>query len=128
MSLETDIVAHLGTFAGLAALIGTRVYQDERPQGAIIPHVVFTRIATPRWQALGSGSPVLASNPLYQFTVWATTITNRNAIAVQLRLAITDFATNHAACAIFADERTGRDAESGLYRRDIDARILHAGA
>ena len=128
MSVETDLVAHLQTYAGLAALVLTRVYPDVRAQNALLPHVVCLRVTTPRWQALGASSPILASNPLFQFTIWSTSAANREAVATQLRLGLTDFAENHAACAIFEDERNSIDPETKLWRRDIDTRILHIGA
>ncbi len=45
MSAETDIVTALAAPA-VAALVGTRVYHDERPQDSALPAVVYRRTGT----------------------------------------------------------------------------------
>lgn len=125
-SIEASLYSTLTTYAGLTALISTRVYAEEMPQGATLPCIVYRRISTPRVQAFGSAQTIVSSRPRFQFTCWAPAQGGALvAIGVigQVRAALQ--ASSYAVT--FADERPLRDPDTDLHRRDLDAFVLHAG-
>jgi len=53
MSAPADLRTYLLANAGVAALIGTRMYPDQLPQGATLPAVVYYRISGTYAESLG---------------------------------------------------------------------------
>lgn len=53
-AVETWLYTTLAAHAGLTALVSTRIYADEAPQGAALPYVVFQAF-TPAGHTLGGG-------------------------------------------------------------------------
>lgn len=84
-SIEEAIYNRATTFAGLSALISTRAYHYERPDGATHPHVVFWQVSAIRESA--SGSDLGICHGRWQFDVWAATAANARAVGKQVRLA-----------------------------------------
>ena len=67
--LEEAIYTRLSGFAGLTALVGTRIYPDDRPHGALLPAVVFGLVTEIRHSALGTDTPIVRAT--YQFSCFA---------------------------------------------------------
>lgn len=124
MSLEADLFTSLTHHAGLAALIGARLYPDAVPQGATLPALVYQRISTPRQHAMGSGCPVVTSRPRLQFTCWATTAAGALSLCEQLRAALQ--ASGYAVT--FDNEWPTIDKATGYHARYLDAFVAHTGA
>lgn len=121
MSLETVIRAALAT--GLGSTVNG-VSEGALPQGAVLPWVTYNRIDTPRVQAFGAGSPVVASKPRFQLDVWALTEASRD--AVMLLLTSTALAMPYAVTV--ADQGHTQEAVTGYWRGRLDVKVLHAGA
>lgn len=82
MLIEQAIFNHLSTDAGVAALVGTRVYPVMLPQGATLPAVTYMRVSSTRMRTFGA--PRMGRVARFQFTVWATTYLSRGAIVAAL--------------------------------------------
>jgi phage tail sheath gpL-like len=87
--LDESLFSYLSNYAGLTALVSTRVYAFQIQQGATLPCVTFQRIDTPReltHDASGTGSDL--AHPRFQFDVWAETYAAAKAINDQVRAAL----------------------------------------
>lgn len=85
MSIEAALVAELKAHAGLAALIGTRIYPLKLPQSATFPAVTYQRISGPRVSCMGGDS---LAHPRFQFDCWATGYLDALDVAAQVRAAL----------------------------------------
>ena len=63
--MEEDLVARLLAAVGLSALVGTRVYWGERPQGDALPAIVMHGISP--GQDYSHSGPLSLRNPRIQF-------------------------------------------------------------
>ena len=126
MAIEADIYKRLKNHSGLAALVSTRIYLLVAPQNATRPYIVFQRISTMRFQVFGG--TVAGARPRYQFSIYADTAPELVTVSAQLRAAILamtgDTVTLYETS--FESERDDYEPETGLYRRDLDAMILHS--
>lgn len=86
MTIETLLFTRLSTFAGLAALIGTRVYPNIAPQNATRPFVSYRRVTSDRPPAMGSDSGVVRAR--FQFDTFADEIDSALAVRDQIRAAL----------------------------------------
>lgn len=130
MTIDDAIYAYLSTYAGLTALISTRVYPDVMPQGAVLPVIVHQQISGIRVHAMGN-DPGLAY-PQWQFTCWATTKLAAKTVAVQLRTALQNYSgTMGGAGGVVVqrvyidDEASGQDPPTGLFFVRQDYIIWH---
>lgn len=88
-TVEQGLVSYLNGYAGLTALVSTRVYPYMVPQGATLPCVTYQRIDTPRSLTHGdSGATGTLARPRFQLNAWAATLSEAMAIAYQLRAAL----------------------------------------
>ena len=123
-SLESALFTALTASAGgLYTLVAARVYPEVMPQGASLPCLVYSRVSTPRFQALGATQAVVVSRPRFQFTCWALTASSAIDVVAALRTQL--LATSYAVT--LESESVMRDPDSNLHRRDLDAFIAHAG-
>lgn len=119
MSAEEDVVAALEADAGVGAQAGDRIYPWPLPRDAVFPALTYYLVGTPTTQALGGS--VFERRPQFTVNVWAEDPASRAATAAAISaclLGMTGYVemTNE-----------GRDVPepvTGLYRRDIDARLL----
>jgi len=135
--LEEGIRSYLAGFAGISALVGTRIYPLVIPQGATLPCITYQRISTPRISTHdGSGMSGDLSSPRFQFDAWATTLSSVKAITDQIRAALNgktgSIGTAPYAYTIRAaladNEQPEYDPESELYRGRSDYIIWHQEA
>ena len=89
MIIEEALVTYLTGYAGLTALIGTRVHPLRLPETPTYGAVTYQRISAPRIQS-HTGSSALAF-PRFQFDCYATTYLGAKRVAEQLRLALDGF-------------------------------------
>ena len=68
MSIESEIFDRLTGFAGLSALVGTRVYPQILPQDPTYPAISFRRVSAVRPSAMGSDVGVVFAR--FQVDVW----------------------------------------------------------
>lgn len=129
MKIEAALFSRVTTYAGFAALCGTRVYPIVLPQNPTLPAVTFQRISAVREQIFG-GSAGLA-HPRFQFTVWASTYASSRDVAEQLRLALDGYyglmggAGGVQADATLVGEQEFFDPETGWYQTMMDFEVWH---
>lgn len=115
-TIETVIYSRLTGYAGLSALVSTRVYPSILPQSVTYPAVSFFRVSSERPHAMGVDAGVVIA--MYQFDVWASTYTAARQVAKQLILALQRWRTSTGV--------TVQDAfiegETEFYEKDI---LLH---
>lgn len=121
-SMVFDWVTTKGT--ALYALIGDRVYPLELPQSGPLPAVVYTIVDDVEELDGHNGVGRI------QFTAWSRTYAGakqvRDALRVRLRtLALAGTTDRIEDIDVSFTGPAGKDPDLGLYRRDLDAMILH---
>lgn len=133
-TLEEGLYSYLSAYAGLTALISTRVYPFKIPQTATLPCMTYQRVSTPRFHVMDtSGSGGDLAFPRIQFDVWAETYTAAKAITDQLRAALngkrgsigSGASTVTIQAALVQDEAPEYDSTTNLYRSRSDFIIWH---
>jgi hypothetical protein len=120
MVFQADLYTYLHANAGLTALIGARLYPNDAPPDVPVPFVVYYEFATPREQLMSCAIGV--SKPRIQYSTYADTYADALAVTDALRAA---FAAS-TYLVTYEDERGNQDVTTGLHRRDLDVRIVHA--
>lgn len=88
-TLEQGLFSYLSGYAGLTAIIGTRVYPFRIPQNATIPCLTYQRMDTPRIKThQSSGATGDLAKVRMQFDCWAITYDSAKSIADNLRAAL----------------------------------------
>lgn len=87
--IEEALVARLLSDAPLAALIGTRIYPDEMPQGSVLPTVCYLDVSDVKMHTL-LGQAVV-ERPVRQFTVYAATKASAKAVAKAIKASLSDY-------------------------------------
>lgn len=87
--IEDGLYAHLIAYAGLAALIGDRVYPLKAPQDAIYPLLNYQRISGPRVHS--HNGPSGLAHPRFQLTAWASSLIEAKLVVAQARAAVDGF-------------------------------------
>jgi hypothetical protein len=131
-TLDEGLYTYLSTFAGLTALVSTRVYAFKLPQGATLPAVTFQRISSARsltHDTSGAGNDL--ARPRFQIDAWATTYSSAKAISDQIRAALNGkrgtIATGVSInAALVEDERPAFEPETNIYQISCDYFIWHA--
>lgn len=90
MNLYTALGHRLANYAGLSALVGTRIYAVKLPQNVTYPAVTFQVISgLPRTHLMGSDDALAA--PRVQVSAWDTSLTDAIAVADQIKAALQDY-------------------------------------
>lgn len=84
MSLDAALYTRATGFAGLTALVSTRLYPDRLPQNPTLPAVVYSRVSGDHGECMESADGL--GEARFNFTAWATTKASAIAIREQLRL------------------------------------------
>src|SRR5512133_3018901 len=88
-TIDEGLIAYLSAYSGLTALISTRVYLMQVPQGATLPCLCVTRISTPRELTHDTSAATgTLARPRFQFDAWASTYASAKAITDQIRAAL----------------------------------------
>jgi len=116
MSAETSIYTALSGFAGLTAIVSTRIYPDVLPEDCVYPAVVFARESTVPIRSV-SGHYFGADVSL-QVRCWSDTRTQADAAAAQAESAIL------AAGMVTTNKTSGYDPETDLFASVIDVDIF----
>lgn len=85
MTIKTMLVNRLETYAGLSALVGTRIYPRELPHTPTYPALTYQRI----------GSSGASTNGLretrFQINCWGTSESSVDAVAAQVKAALEEW-------------------------------------
>ena len=127
MSVDTVLGARLAGFAGLVALVGTKIYAPSLPQGDHLPAVTYRLVDGTREQGMTADHGM--AHPRFQVDCWAETYAAVKAIADQVRLALERWSDGTTAPVILdcfsAGERDLPEPEAGLQRISMDFVIWH---
>lgn len=82
MTIEEAIFTRLTTFAGLVALIASKVFPLKAPHDFNAPYVTYQKISGNRFQAHEGNSDL--SNPRFQFSCWAVSYKQAKLVANQV--------------------------------------------
>lgn len=88
MPLHDAIYSHLSGYAGLTALVSTRIYPIYRAQDSALPAVTFLKVAG---TSLNVWQGVCGERIRIQISVWAETVRTANSVSAQVRAAMTTF-------------------------------------
>ena len=83
MTIGAAIATALTNDGALTALVGDRVYPRRRPSDEALPCVVYTRVSWPH-EYVQDG--VTMTTPRYQFSCYATTAEEADAVAAAVQL------------------------------------------
>jgi hypothetical protein len=89
LDVEEALFSYLSTYAGLAALVGTRIYPILLPQNPTLPAVTYQMIS-------GIDDHCISEDPdnteaRFQFTAWGTSAASARAVAKQIKKAFKNF-------------------------------------
>lgn len=119
MSVESDIYSALTGYAGLSALVSTRVYPQVIPDGATLPAVAYQRVGTEPVQTLHGTVP--AARARFSFSAWAATYADALSVIAQVRAALLAAAAFEAVYEFEVDlfdeesRRSGRIADFSIW-------------
>jgi hypothetical protein len=131
MSVGAALYDRLSNFAGLSALVSTRIYPVLAPQSVTLPYLVYERISGTRIRALTSDTDL--AHPRYQFTAFSSDYDESYAIIKQVRLALQRYSGIHSTtspsvtivdCTI-ETETDLYDPQTELHQHIIDFSIWH---
>jgi hypothetical protein len=123
---EAGLFTYLSGYAGLAALVGTRIYPLLLPQDPTLPAVTYQRISTPRLFAFEHS---FLPHATFQFDCWASDFSDAKDVAEQVRLAMDVYrgamgAETVQAC-IVEDERDTYEAEPQIWHSMVSVQIWY---
>lgn len=128
MAIQNHIYTRLSTYAGLTALVGTRIYPVVAPESPAYPLVIFDLIAPNKPKTSGgtSGNHIEA---LYQVSCWADTYASARAVAAQIVAALEDYAGTSDSTTIqmcyYESEREDFEPTTKKYSIPIDFTIWY---
>ncbi len=126
MTIESVIYSQLTGFAGLTALVSTRVYPLPAPQNVTAPFVTYQRISAIRYPGMGSDAGLVSSR--FQFDVITTTYSSMRTVMEQLRLSLqrfrSDITTPPVIDTFIENELDLYEDENDLHHGVLDA-LLH---
>lgn len=129
--LDDALYAYLSTYAGLTALISTRVYPNELPQGTTLPAVVYITISDIKNHTLTGQSKL--ENPMIQFTAYSLTRATARAVANQIKTALADYHGTLSGLVIQKIElenemssiETNSDGTLKVYTNDLEFQVFY---
>ena len=86
MDISDALYNYLSNYAGLTALVSTRIYPLVLPQDGTLPAVAYQKVSAIRTHTMGNDPGV--ARPRYQFTCWGETPTEAKEVAAQIRAAL----------------------------------------
>jgi hypothetical protein len=130
MSIETALFGYLSTYAGLTALVGTRVYPLNLPPKPTLPAVTYQKVSGARIRTMGNTN--LGGRPRFQLTAWADTYAGAKDVAAQLQAALEGYNGVMGGVTVRmaeqGNELDDRDPETGRYLTILDFTIIYEGA
>lgn len=89
MNLNQSLYAELAGHAGLAALVGVKIYKGAIDQEASLPAITFERVSMTPVHASGADASLTESR--VQISVFADTVKSADAVAAQVVDCLRDF-------------------------------------
>lgn len=131
--MEEDLTAAMLAYAGIKALVKSRIQWLVRPQGALLPAIVLQKVSAPRAYTL-QGRVGLVGH-LVQASCWGRTFLEAKGVSRAVLL-LADTLTTAPFQGVFAENErdtveTGAplpDGAEDYYRTDLDLRVWHFSA
>jgi hypothetical protein len=129
--IDAALIYELKHNAGVAALVGTRIFSVDLDQGAQMPAITVQRVDSPR-QVFEHGNPSAFPKAKYQIGSWSGTFAGAVALAAMIAAALNGedgvwgtgaIETDIQNCQV-VDQRDFKDPTSVLYNRQTDVSIL----
>ena len=129
MEIEEAFTAYLMAKVGLTALISTRFYPEELPQGTTLPAVSYIKISDLKDHTLTG--QVTLERPMFQFTAFATTKAGARTVANQLKADLQDYVGTMSGIVIqwikleneFSNLETSPDGTIKIYKESQEYQI-----
>src|SRR5690242_738848 len=86
MTVEADLFSRMSGFAGLAALVGSRIYPVTLQENCAFPAVTYHRVSSSRVSAMHADTGDVTA--LFQVNAWAKDPDMARSVAEQLRQAL----------------------------------------
>jgi hypothetical protein len=122
MSVSTDLRAFILADGTVAGLIGTRLYPLTLPQAPTLPAMSYQWISGQHFNAMDAPSKL--SGPRVQFTCWAATYLQAEAVVEALRKRLNGFRGMAGATeiqgAFMESERDLYESDPALFARSAD--------
>lgn len=113
------LYSRLSGFAGLTALVGTRIYPNRAVQDAARPYVVFRRVTSRRHSSFGADDGVVEAR--FQVDVFDEDHASAQAVREQVRQALQRWSGTEASTVV---QDTYFEGETDLYEDDRDLHHL----
>lgn len=124
MTIEATLFTRLSGFAGLNALVASRIYPLVAPEGATYPLLVYQRISTqPRESCMVADVGIVRSR--VQFTAWAETFKAARAVLDQVRQALQRYSASGVQDIYIVGENDLYDPEVLKYGAALDAEVVY---
>jgi len=130
MEINDALYSYLSTYAGLSALISTRIYPDILPQSPTVPAITYQSISKVREHLFRADSTLVKSR--YQFSCFGNTRSSSKAVAKQIRFALQNYSGTMGGTGgviVNAVEIDGEDdnyeSDTKLYSTMLDFLIWH---
>jgi len=123
VNVNDELYRQLTGYAGLAALVGGRVYRVHLPQDPTLPAVTYQRIDTPR-EYSHDGESFLV-HPRFQISCWAGTQSGGEAVANQVRAALAGWPDAYGGAAFVESQADLYDPDTAIYHIPVDVVIWH---
>lgn len=125
MSLKERVYDQLTGHAGVAALVGTRVYRKALPQRPTLPALTYLIVITIPMYSHGGDTKF--DSVRVQVSCWAETDGGADALAAQVRLAMNGWKAAHGDPAFLENDVDMTVPETGVHQRVLDWIIQHGG-
>ena len=124
MEFNTALYNYLSGYAGIAALVSTRIYPDTLPQNPTYPAIVYEQSGEEEVETLHTPTQNLIA-PIYQFDLMGSSRASADAVAKQLRLAFKNYSGTMGG--VGGVEVSGVDKLSriGFAEKDSDGKIIN---
>jgi len=121
--IEQTLFTRLSTFAGLTALVATRIYPLIMPQGVTHPAVTYQRISSTRESCMVDDDGIVRAR--FQVTTWAATFASARAVIDQVRLALQRWSTSGVQDTYIIGEYDLYDEAALIFGAAIDAEVVY---
>ena len=119
MGIESDLYGYLSTYAGLTALISTRIYPLVAPQNVTKPYCTYQKISLERKYSHGGYSGL--QRPRLQVSCYAETYEQSRAVADQVIAALEAWPGAANIQAVFIENEIDLyDPDTGLQYIPVD--------
>ena len=127
MLIEEALFSRLSGHAGLAALVGDRIYPQVLPQGGTFPALTYAKTKGERVQAMG-GNPGIA-RVTFRVAAWSDVYSDAKDASAQVRDALERWSGTEAGVTVLdsflGDELDGYDDETQRHQAALDVDIIH---